>query len=136
MARGRTWPGRVTMKKSEAGGTKPRGLPPKDWEKFFREANVRAEALAECKSERSKAVKMGQFLSPHVGREVPIQVKGRSGRAVLRAEEGRSKEKRYYFEVIWDVPSVKPASSPRVDKDDEGPSPRKVDGKKPAQKTR
>src|SRR5437763_3254763 len=106
MARGRTWPGRVTMKKSEAGGTKPRGLPPKDWEKFFREANVRAEALAECKSERSKSVKMGQFLSPHVGREVPIQVKGLTGRAVLRVEKGRSKEKRYFFEVHWDAPVV------------------------------
>jgi hypothetical protein len=122
------------MTKSEGDGGKSRGLAPQDWEKFFLQANVRVEALAECKSERSKAVKMGQFLSPMVGREVPIQVKGRSGRAVLRTEEGRSKVKLYFFEVHWDVPDAQTSPTPGAGKDNKGP--KKPGGKKTAEKTK
>jgi hypothetical protein len=80
-----------------------RKLSPKDWEDFFRKAKVRVEELEACKSKQSKAIKIGRFLTPNVGREVPIQVNGCAGKAVLRAEEGRSKEKRYYFVVTWDA---------------------------------
>jgi hypothetical protein len=72
------------------------------WESFFRKAGVRVEDLNASKSNRTRAIKIGQFLSPHVNREVPVQVKGRTGKAVLRAEEGRAKEKRYFFVVTWD----------------------------------
>lgn len=75
----------------------------KDWEPYFRKANVRVEDLDASKSSRSKTIKIGQFLSPNVGREVPIQVGDRSGKAVLRVEEGHAKEKRYFFEIMWDA---------------------------------
>ena len=52
--------------------------------------------------QRARAIKIGQFLSPLVGREVPIQAGGKTGKAVLRVEPGRSKERRYYAVVTWD----------------------------------
>lgn len=79
-----------------------RKLAPKKWEPFFRRADVRVEDLDASKSNKGKIIRMGRFLSPNVNREVPIDVNGRTGKAVLRVEEGRSKEKRYFFEVTWD----------------------------------
>lgn len=91
---------------------KIRGVAPAEWEKLFQDANVRVEELTASKSARAKAVKIGQFLSPLVGRGVPIQVKGRTGQAVLRVQEGRAKEKRYFFEVVWEAPATEePAPS-------------------------
>src|SRR5207248_1459824 len=58
-----------------------------------------------------RATRIGQFFGPLLGREVPIQSRGRTGKAVLRVTEGRSKERRYYFEVFWDdVPRPDTAS--------------------------
>jgi len=68
--------------------------------RFF--AGPRAEELQACQSTRARAIKVGQFLAPKVGREVPVEVDGRAGKAVLRVEEGRAKERRYYFEFSWD----------------------------------
>lgn len=82
------------------------GKPPKEWVPFFDKANIRADDLAACKSNKAKSIKIGLFLSPKVGRAVPIEVKGRTGKAVLRVEEGRAKEKRYYFVVTWDDKAV------------------------------
>src|SRR5262249_847901 len=69
---------------------------------LFHKAGVLVEELGACKSSRAKATKIGQFFGPLKGREVPIQVSGRTGRAILRVEEGRAKERRYYCEVVWD----------------------------------
>jgi hypothetical protein len=80
---------------------KPEGLRARELERFFLAANVRAEELKNCKGNQSKAVKIGMFLTPLVGREVPIEVKGRTGTAVLRVANGRSNEKRYLVEVKW-----------------------------------
>lgn len=85
-----------------------KGKTAKDWELYFRMANVRAEDLEACKSSKAKTIKIGRFLSPNVGRAVPIEVKGRTGKAVLCVEEGRSKEKRYYFAVQWDDKAAGP----------------------------
>ena len=79
-----------------------RNLPPREWEPFFRKAGVRVEELDGAKSSKARSIKIGLFLSPLVDREVPIQVEGRSGKAVLRVADRRSKEKRYYFDVTWD----------------------------------
>ena len=79
-------------------------LPATDWLPYFKEAGIRVDELDQCKSEHSKAIKLGQFLSPKVGREVPVQVGGRTGRAVLRVEQDRAKTKLYYLEVRWDSP--------------------------------
>lgn len=73
-----------------------------EWERFFISANVRVEALGACKSTRSKAIKIGQFFAMSLGREVPIEVSGRTGKAVLKVISKRAKEKRYYFEITWD----------------------------------
>jgi hypothetical protein len=87
-----------------------RKLMAKDWEMYFRKAAVRVEELDVAKGNRARAIRIGNFLSPNVGREVPIEAKGRTGRAVLRLEEGRSKQKLYFFEVTWDDAVPAPAS--------------------------
>jgi hypothetical protein len=79
-------------------------IPAADWWRFFKAAGVREEELEMCKSAQARAIKIGQFLAPKVGRAVPVQVRGRAGRAVLRVEGGRSREKCYFFEVTWDEP--------------------------------
>jgi hypothetical protein len=80
---------------------------------LFVKANVLSKAMADTGSAKGKAVKIGQFLTPNVNRTVPIQVKGRSGRATLRAQAGtRGKEKLYYFEVSWDVADPNPTDEP------------------------
>ena len=77
------------------------GLPAREWEAFFLAAKVLIERINDAKSSHSKTVIMGQFLSPLVGSEVLIQVNGQVGKAKLCVVEGRSKEKRYFFEVRW-----------------------------------
>jgi hypothetical protein len=105
--------------------TKTPKMLPQDWEQFFRTANIRVEELDNRKSSRSRSIMIGQFLSPNVNREVPIAVNGRTGRAVLRVEEGRSKGKRYFIEVFWDDPSDTPevaSSNPAEAKGAQKPS--------------
>jgi len=77
-------------------------LPAADWESYFQKARVRVEELANCKSERSKSIRIGRFLSPMVGRKVPIQQQERTGTAELRVVECRGGEKRYGFIIKWD----------------------------------
>jgi hypothetical protein len=87
----------IKMKKDEV-----RTRVPKEWEPYFRRANVHVEELDACKSKQCRAIKIGRFLSPKVGREVPILIKGRAGKATLQVAVGRAKEKRYSFKVTWD----------------------------------
>ena len=79
------------------------GLPPGKWEDHFRKAGVRVEDLNGARSGQARATILGNFLSQHQGREVPIQVGDRSGRARLRVT-GETRPRRYYFEYIWDTP--------------------------------
>src|SRR5205085_9959781 len=81
-----------------------------------------------------KSTRIGQFLAPFVGRYVAIQVKGRTGRATLRVEEGRSREKKYFFEIVWDsaagdAPATGPESVPRPRPPD-APAPRTRRGRR------
>jgi hypothetical protein len=111
--------------------------PAKDWEKIFLAADVRVEELNACKSAHAKAIWIGKYLSPLVGKEVAIAVKGRTGRAVLRVEPGRAKEKLYYFEIAWDEPAT---TEPAVPKGGKAPKAKKekaktaARGKKPKEK--
>lgn len=77
-------------------------LPAADWEPYLKKAKVRVSELEACKSERAKAIRIGKFLGPMVGRRVPIQHQGRTGTAELRLVEGRGREKRYGFVIRWD----------------------------------
>jgi hypothetical protein len=77
-------------------------LPAADWEPYFHKARVRISELQNCKSERSKSIRIGKFLAPMIGRSVPIQHQGRTGTAELRVVEGRGREKRYGFLIRWD----------------------------------
>lgn len=79
----------------------PLGRTAGEWEQLFVQAGVRVEELTNSKSSRAKAVKIGQFFSPLVARQVPIEVQGRPGTATLRMVSGRGNEKRYYFEIRW-----------------------------------
>ena len=96
--------------------TKPnKKLPAADWLPFFIKADVLTKALAETHSAKGKTIKIGQFLTPNVNQTVPVQVKGRSGKATLRVEmKGHGKEKRYFFEVEWDSVVTPPAVKQQV----------------------
>lgn len=73
-----------------------------DWLPFYALAGLGKKELAEAKSNTTKAIHVGQFLSPNVGREVPIQVGERTGRARLVRRKGRSNATHYFFAVVWD----------------------------------
>lgn len=78
-------------------------LPAAEWVKFFERGDVLTKELADVKSARAKAIKIGQFLSSCLGREVGVEAGGRAGRARLRVEEGRANKKLYSFEIVWDA---------------------------------
>ena len=77
----------------------------------------------DAKTPHTRAIKLGQWLSAKVGREIPVCVGGRNGNAVLRVIKGRSRETKYYVEVTW-ARAQKP----------QPPSPKKVAGVPPKKK--
>ncbi len=96
--------------KAQDGNGKGPGLIPSRWEPHFRKAGIQAEEINGARSAQAKATLLGNFLAKNQGREVPIQVGDRSGRARLRASEGRPR--RYFFEIAWDGPApAKPGTS-------------------------
>ena len=72
------------------------------WESLFKKAGIETERLDAAKSEKARTTILGNFLAQNVGREVPIEHKGITGKATLRMEVGRGKQKQYWFEVRWD----------------------------------
>jgi hypothetical protein len=89
-----------------------RGWPAGDWERLFQSAGISVDRLEETKSLKSRNTILGNFLAQHVGREVPIEVKGRSGRATLSMRTARSKKKCYFFLVTWDEPTQENGEKP------------------------
>jgi hypothetical protein len=86
---------------------------PGAWEAFFRKAGVLVPELDGCLSQRARAILIGKFLSPLVGRRVPFEVQGRTGEAELCVTEGRSREKNYFFRVRWETPPLaEPGAKP------------------------
>ena len=120
--------------------TNKQPLPPAEWEEYFRKADLLCERLNSAKSERGKSTILGNFLGKLVGRQVPIEVGGRSGKAALRVERGRARRNLYYFEVSWD--DVKPqvdgqlvGAKPKLRKRRTDNGPKRMDsdpGRKPA----
>jgi hypothetical protein len=94
----------VKKEKTMATKTSVLGRPASEWELLFRTAGVALEKLEVSKSRKARSTTLGQFLGQYVDREVPIQAKGKSGRATLRVRPWRSNQKRYFFEIIWDEP--------------------------------
>jgi hypothetical protein len=78
------------------------GLPPAKWQDHFRTSRVLVEELDGARSAQARATILGNFLSQNQGREVPIQVGDRSGRARLCVAGGDGKPRRYYFAIAWD----------------------------------
>jgi hypothetical protein len=100
------------------------GLPPSKWEDIFRRAKVQVEALDAARSERARATLLGNFLSQNIDREVPIEIKDRTGKARLLAVDAGKNQRRYWFEITWDeerpadvrqepVPDTKPITPTR-----------------------
>lgn len=85
----------------EEGG--PIGHPANAWETVFRSADVLTDELANAKSQRGKATRIGSFLGQHQGRDVPIEQDGNSGTAQLRIISGRARQKLYFFEIRGDA---------------------------------
>jgi hypothetical protein len=54
------------------------------------------------RGERAKAIAAGKYLATMVDHTVQVTVNGRTGKATLRVVEARAREKRYWFEIIWD----------------------------------
>jgi hypothetical protein len=89
------------------------GLLPGQWEDLFRKADVQVEALDAAKSRQARATLLGNFLVRNLDREVPIEVKGRQGKARLRAVAVGRRQKRYFFEVRWEADGpADPATRP------------------------
>jgi hypothetical protein len=82
-----------------------KGKPAAEWGRYFRQAGVLADKLENTKSARAKNTVLGNFLAQNVGREVPIEVRGRTGTARLCCKHGRANQKRYYLQVTWDKPA-------------------------------
>ncbi len=88
--------------KSNAPAKPDRALPAAKWVPILDAAGLTPQALADAKTPHARAIKLGQWLSAKVGREMPVCVGGRSGKAVLRVIGARANEKRYYVEITWD----------------------------------
>jgi hypothetical protein len=88
--------------KSNAPAKPDRALPAAKWVPILDAAGLTPQALADAKTPHAKAIKLGQWLSAKVGREMPVCVGGRNGKAVLRVIGARANEKRYYVEITWD----------------------------------
>ena len=59
------------------------GLPAGKWESLFKKVGIEKEKLETTKSEAARRTIIGNFLSQNVGREVPIEINGRTGKATL-----------------------------------------------------
>jgi len=92
-----------------------RGLPAAKWIPVFDVAGVVPPSFVDAKTPHAKTIKVGQWLSSKVGRELPISVNGRTGKAVLRVIGARANEKRYYFEITW-ATAVQPQPAPPAGK--------------------
>lgn len=105
--------------------TGPQGLPAREWESLFTKAGIEKDRLEAAKSAKARATILGNFLAQHVGREVPIEINGKSGTATLCMELGRAKSKNYYFKVRWDkLDDTKPDKA-------QSKAPHKATGRKP-----
>jgi hypothetical protein len=97
-------------------------LPAAKWLPIIDAAGITPPGLADAKTQRARAIKVGQWLSAKVGREMPVSISGRDGKAVLRVFGARANEKRYYIEVTWnqaqasDLPteSKRRSESPKI----------------------
>ena len=78
------------------------GIPAAEWAKIFEMAKVETDRLTAARSAHSRSTIMGNFLARFIGREVRIEVNGRTGTATLKLAPGRANQKRYYFEISWD----------------------------------
>jgi len=79
-----------------------RALPAAKWLPILDAAGLTPQSLADAKTPHARAIKLGQWLSAKVGRELRVCIRGRNGKAVLRVIGARANEKRYYVEITWD----------------------------------
>ena len=105
------------------------GRTPNQWEEYFRRARVQVEALDATKSDQGRATILGRFLAQNQGREVPISVGGRPGKARLCVEPGGKRQRLYSFQITWDE-APPPGTPPPAEVDltdglDDGPGPPK-----------
>lgn len=104
------------MKSKPNSTPKPeRALPAAKWVPILDTAGLALPILGDAKTPHARAIKLGQWLSAKVGRETPVCIEGRNGKAVLRVIGARANEKRYYFEVTLEsAPEPEPAPAPKA----------------------
>ncbi len=86
------------------------GMPANAWEVIFQRAGVLRNEFQAGTNSRARSTRIGQFMTPLVGRTVTITNSERTGRATLRVTNARSRAKTYFFEVVWDeeLPATPP----------------------------
>jgi hypothetical protein len=87
------------------------GRRPQEWVAVFHDARLRQPELANA-GDRAKAIAVGRFLSGRLGRAVPVQAGELAGLATLRVQPQRSRQRRYWFEVVWGNASPPGPASP------------------------
>jgi hypothetical protein len=91
------------------------------WLSLAQPAGVLSDQLGQAKNDQARAIALGKFLGGKVGREIPLAVGKKTGKAVLRATPGRSRQTGYYFEITWDTPMTddpKPDGKKKKKKDE------------------
>ena len=120
------------MKNDSDQTNQPSGLPASDWVKLFEKAGIEREKLEVAKSKQAKRTIAGNWLSRNIDHRIEFESDGSTVRATLRAREGRSRKKLYYFEFHRDecpAESTGPTSTTEVPEQSE-PSPPKERGDK------
>jgi hypothetical protein len=75
-----------------------------EWAPHLREAGLLPHERG-AGPERALAIAAGRFLGGRLDRAVPVVAGDRAGTATLRAQPGRSRQRRYGFVVAWDPPA-------------------------------
>jgi hypothetical protein len=78
------------------------GKAPKEWLPLFRDARLLQKELHESANDHAQTIAAGRFFGSRLGKTVPIQVGDKPARATLRVQPGRSRQRRYWFEITWE----------------------------------
>jgi hypothetical protein len=80
-----------------------KGAKPSRWRELLKNASLMEEELQAARGDRSAGLKITNFLSKYINREVAIRHQEQELTATLRVAEGRSREKFYCFEISGEM---------------------------------
>jgi hypothetical protein len=80
------------------------GKAAKEWLPTLREARLLQKQQHESASDHAQAIAAGKFFGSRLDKPVPITVGNKAGTATLRVQPTRSRQKRFWLQVVWDAP--------------------------------